>query len=121
MAVFAALCMSSVDVVVATPTPSMTCMSTSGSPSTSTASSNNNNTPFGIQVKSAAASTLSSKQQQQQSSSSSFHYQSHPLFVRGGELHEAESLEDVDAILLNAAANNKLVVIDFTATWCVYK
>merc|ERR1712232_1007010 len=41
-----------------------------------------------------------------------------PLFVRGGELHEPETVEDVDAIVSNAALNNQLVVIDFTASWC---
>jgi thiol-disulfide isomerase/thioredoxin len=38
--------------------------------------------------------------------------------LRGGELHEPDSLEDMDEIVLNAASNHQLVVIDFTATWC---
>lgn len=40
------------------------------------------------------------------------------LVARGGEVHEPESAEDVDAILLRAGSENKLVVIDFSATWC---
>jgi hypothetical protein len=40
-----------------------------------------------------------------------------PLHVRGGELHQPETVEDVDALVFNAAANNQLVVIDFTASW----
>jgi thioredoxin 1 len=38
--------------------------------------------------------------------------------VRGGEVLEPESLQDVDAILLRAGSEGKLVVIDFSATWC---
>jgi hypothetical protein len=38
--------------------------------------------------------------------------------LRGGVLHEPVSLEDMDAIVLNAASNQQLVVVDFTATWC---
>jgi hypothetical protein len=37
--------------------------------------------------------------------------------VRGGEVLEPESLQDVDAILLRAGSEGKLVVIDFSATW----
>ncbi|GAX09726.1 thioredoxin 1 [Fistulifera solaris] len=40
------------------------------------------------------------------------------LQVRGGSVVEPDSLEDVEAILLKAGAESKLVVIDFTATWC---
>lgn len=40
-----------------------------------------------------------------------------PLHIRGGELHEPESVEDVDSLVSNAAASNQLVVIDFTASW----
>lgn len=39
------------------------------------------------------------------------------LMVRGGEVLEPESLQDVDAILLRAGSEGKLVVIDFSATW----
>jgi thioredoxin 1 len=38
--------------------------------------------------------------------------------LRGGELHEPDSLEEMDAIVSDAASNQQLVVIDFTATWC---
>jgi hypothetical protein len=37
------------------------------------------------------------------------------LNVRGGDLHEPDTLDEVEALVLNAAANNQLVVIDFTA------
>jgi len=37
---------------------------------------------------------------------------------RGGALHEPETLADVEALVMNAAAQNQLVVIDFTASWC---
>jgi thioredoxin 1 len=33
-------------------------------------------------------------------------------------VEEPESAQDVDAILLRAASEGKLVVIDFSATWC---
>lgn len=38
--------------------------------------------------------------------------------LRGGELYEPDSLDEMNAIVLNAASNQQLVVIDFTATWC---
>jgi hypothetical protein len=41
------------------------------------------------------------------------------LSMRGGQVFEPESLEEVDAILLKAGSEQKLVVIDFGATWCV--
>jgi len=41
------------------------------------------------------------------------------LSMRGGEVFEPESLQDVEAILLKAGAEQKLVVIDFSATWYV--
>ena len=40
------------------------------------------------------------------------------LSVRGGEVLEPETLEDVESILIKAGASNQLVVIDFSATWC---
>lgn len=42
-----------------------------------------------------------------------------PLSMRGGAVLEPETSEDVDAILLRAGSEGKLVVIDFTAT-CKY-
>ncbi|KAL7571038.1 hypothetical protein ACA910_003755 [Epithemia clementina (nom. ined.)] len=40
------------------------------------------------------------------------------LSIRGGAVEEPESLADVKALLLKAGSEQKLVVIDFTATWC---
>ena len=36
--------------------------------------------------------------------------------LRGGALHEPETLEDVNSLILNAGSAGQLVVIDFTAT-----
>jgi len=36
--------------------------------------------------------------------------------LRGGELHEPETLEEVNALVLRAGSAGQLVVIDFTAT-----
>ena len=36
--------------------------------------------------------------------------------LRGGELHEPETLEDVNSLVLKAGSAGQLVVIDFTAT-----
>ena len=40
------------------------------------------------------------------------------LNVRGGQVHEPEDLASVEALLTQAGSNDKLVVIDFSATWC---
>lgn len=40
------------------------------------------------------------------------------LDLRGGEVIEAKTLQEVESIILSASASNKLVVIDFSATWC---
>jgi hypothetical protein len=77
----------------ATPTPATTCASSA-------------NNAFGM-PKSGSGLTSSS------SSSSS------PLHVRGGEVLQPDSVEEVEAIILNAANNNQLVVVDFTASWYV--
>ena len=37
---------------------------------------------------------------------------------RGGVLHEPSTKSAVDKLVKSASINNKLVVIDFTATWC---
>jgi len=37
---------------------------------------------------------------------------------RGGQVHEPTTLEDFDALLLRASGEGKLVVVDFSATWC---
>jgi hypothetical protein len=39
------------------------------------------------------------------------------IIPRGGEVLEPESALDVDAVLIRAGSEGKLVVIDFTATW----
>ena len=41
------------------------------------------------------------------------------MTLRGGAVLEPESLQDVEAILLRAGSEGKLVVIDFSATWYV--
>uniref|UniRef100_A0A7S2K245 Thioredoxin domain-containing protein n=1 Tax=Leptocylindrus danicus TaxID=163516 RepID=A0A7S2K245_9STRA len=38
--------------------------------------------------------------------------------LRGGAVIECETLEDVNQAISDAALNGKLIVIDFTATWC---
>jgi thiol:disulfide interchange protein len=43
------------------------------------------------------------------------------ISMRGGQVFEPTSLEDVEAILLKAGSEQKLVVIDFSATWCVIR
>jgi hypothetical protein len=73
-------------------------------PSTSCPSSANTNAVFGIPANPKRGGLSSGAA-------------SSPLHVRGGELHQPETVEDVDAIILNAASNNQLVVIDFTASW----
>eukprot|EP00525_Craspedostauros_australis_P010458 CAMPEP_0198133432 /NCGR_PEP_ID=MMETSP1442-20131203/59561_1 /TAXON_ID= /ORGANISM="Craspedostauros australis, Strain CCMP3328" /LENGTH=173 /DNA_ID=CAMNT_0043794549 /DNA_START=500 /DNA_END=1021 /DNA_ORIENTATION=+ len=40
------------------------------------------------------------------------------LDLRGGEVFVADTLDEVDAIVLKAASNQQLVIIDFSATWC---
>ena len=40
-----------------------------------------------------------------------------PLAVRGGAVAEPATLSDVEAAVLKASSEGKLVVIDFSATW----
>jgi hypothetical protein len=42
------------------------------------------------------------------------------LSMRGGEVLEPETLEGVESILLKAGSENKLVVVDFSASWYVH-
>merc|ERR1712071_680870 len=35
-----------------------------------------------------------------------------------GEVIEVETLQDLESKILSASASNKLVVVDFSATWC---
>lgn len=77
-----------------TPTPSMSCGASSGA-------GGGSGNVFGIP-----------------SSSKSGLGTTNPLHVRGGELYQPETIEEADALVLNAANNAQLVVIDFTASWC---
>ena len=38
--------------------------------------------------------------------------------LRGGQVYEPETAADVDGIILKASSEGKLVVIDFSASWC---
>ena len=40
------------------------------------------------------------------------------LDIRGGEVHESSTLADLEGKVQSAALQNKLTIIDFTATWC---
>mmetsp|Transcript_12003 Transcript_12003/g.22291 ORF Transcript_12003/g.22291 Transcript_12003/m.22291 type:complete len:157 (+) Transcript_12003:114-584(+) len=40
------------------------------------------------------------------------------LSIRGGVVHESQTLSDLDSKIQSAALQDKLTVIDFTATWC---
>ena len=40
------------------------------------------------------------------------------LDIRGGAVHESSTLADLESKIQNAALQNKLTIIDFTATWC---
>lgn len=40
------------------------------------------------------------------------------LRLRGGAVLELDTLEGVEAAILKASSEQKLVVIDFSATWC---
>eukprot|EP00571_Detonula_confervacea_P010766 CAMPEP_0172297254 /NCGR_PEP_ID=MMETSP1058-20130122/349_1 /TAXON_ID=83371 /ORGANISM="Detonula confervacea, Strain CCMP 353" /LENGTH=163 /DNA_ID=CAMNT_0013006383 /DNA_START=34 /DNA_END=525 /DNA_ORIENTATION=- len=40
------------------------------------------------------------------------------LAIRGGAVHESSTLSDLDSRIQSAALQDKLTVIDFTATWC---
>lgn len=39
------------------------------------------------------------------------------LAIRGGAVHESSTMSDLDGRIQSAALQNKLTVIDFTATW----
>lgn len=40
------------------------------------------------------------------------------LDIRGGAVHESSTMGDLDSKIQSAALQNKLTIIDFTATWC---
>jgi len=68
---------------------------------------------------SSTTATLPMSQEQQGSAKPLFGVpRSVPLTVRGGQVLEPETAADVDGIILKAASEGKLVVIDFSATWC---
>ncbi|KAL7485192.1 hypothetical protein ACHAW6_010783 [Cyclotella cf. meneghiniana] len=45
-------------------------------------------------------------------------WQDSAFSLRGGEVHESGSLDELESLIQSAALNDKLTVIDFTATWC---
>jgi thioredoxin 1 len=40
------------------------------------------------------------------------------LDIRGGAVHESSTIGDLESKIQSAALQNKLTIIDFTATWC---
>lgn len=42
----------------------------------------------------------------------------HALKLRGGEVIEVSTMADLESKILSASASGKLVIIDFSATWC---
>ncbi|KAL3817167.1 hypothetical protein ACHAXA_006167 [Cyclostephanos tholiformis] len=38
--------------------------------------------------------------------------------IRGGAVHESQTLSDLESRIQSAALQDKLTVVDFTATWC---
>jgi thiol-disulfide isomerase/thioredoxin len=40
------------------------------------------------------------------------------LAVRGGDVQEPTTLQEVEDAVMKASAEGKVVVIDFSATWC---
>ena len=40
------------------------------------------------------------------------------LNIRGGAVHESSTIGDLESKIQSAALQNKLTIIDFTATWC---
>mmetsp|Transcript_18478 Transcript_18478/g.51557 ORF Transcript_18478/g.51557 Transcript_18478/m.51557 type:complete len:175 (-) Transcript_18478:1254-1778(-) len=77
------------------PSPTNPAICPSGGSGSCSSSSNNNNNVFGIPEARRAV-----------------------LNVRGGELHEPSTLEEVNSLVLRAGSAGQLVVVDFTATWC---
>ena len=63
--------------------------------------------PFGVSVP--ARSSIS-----QTTTSSSCNI----LDIRGGAVHESSTLSDLESRIQSAALQDKLTVVDFTATWC---
>ncbi|KAG7370001.1 thioredoxin [Nitzschia inconspicua] len=107
-----AMCLS---MAVGTGTPSPTCNTIASATTTTTGTcaaakntSNNNCQLFGVpdaKLAKAAASTTTTTTKVMNE-------------LRGGELHEPETLQETEDLVLTAATNRQLMVIDFTASWC---
>ncbi|KAL7437198.1 hypothetical protein ACHAXM_005583 [Skeletonema potamos] len=65
--------------------------------------------PFGVATRSPSSSTTPSY---------SCNTQTTILDIRGGAVHESTTLGDLESKIQSAALQNKLTIIDFTATWC---
>ena len=72
-----------------------------------TAAPNNRGGLFGVV---ASSHNLPSK-------TSSLSCNSNILDIRGGAVHESSTLSDLESRIQSAALQDKLTVIDFTATW----
>lgn len=101
-----ALCLS-LAVSTGTPTPN-NAVAAAAAAGTCAAAKNNSNQQQVFGVPDAKLAKATSTQQQQQ-------HVVHEL--RGGELHEPETLQDTETLVLTAATNRQLMVIDFTASW----
>ena len=64
--------------------------------------------PFGVVPR--------SHHRQSKTSTTSCHHDD-ILAIRGGAVHESQTLSDLESRIQSAALQNKLTVIDFTATW----
>lgn len=102
--------------VDSTPTPTLTC-ATSGSSSSSACQNSNNHNRHPNPIHHNVFGIPSSGTPIQYKVTSSQIYNNPLLGIRGGALHEPETLQDVEALVLKAAMNNQLLVIDFSATW----
>ena len=65
--------------------------------------------PFGVSVPAGRSTSVS----QSTTTSSSCNI----LDIRGGAVHESSTLSDLESRIQSAALQDKLTVVDFTATW----